>query len=399
MARLHAIVAGAGIGGLTAAIALARADCDVTVLERARTIEPLGAGIQISPNAAAVLRGLHLLNAVRFEALQPEAIRIRAAGGRDLARIPLGAVAETRWGAPSLVMHRGDLQRVLLAQVACEPGIALRTACDVKGFADVEGGIVVGLKHDGAGQEIAGDFLIGADGLRSTIRDQLGFGARDAPIYSGRTAWRGLIEGVQAPPHALDLETNLWLGAGAHLVHYPLRGGALVNVVAIVSDEWRGGAPDAFWSTPGEAAFVTARYRRWAPAARALVGAVRDWRKWPLFDRNATARWSLGRVALLGDAAHAMLPFLAQGSAQAIEDAAALGAAVRRHGADVRAAFEDYEHARAPRAAAVQAISRRQGSIYHLPQPAALARDVVLGALGPTRLLARYDWLYAPPAA
>lgn len=209
----------------------------------------------------------------------------------------------------------------------------------------------------------------------------------------GRTAWRALVEANRASPEMLREETSLWLGRKAHLVHYPLRGGRVVNVVAIVEEDFRGsGAADA-WSSQGDAAFLEARFSGWDDAARNLLGAASDWRKWPLFDCNPLPNWTAGRVALLGDAAHPMLPFLAQGAAQAIEDAGALGDALS-HERDVQRALLAYQAARRTRAARVQQELRKQGEIYHLSGPAALARDLAMRALGGRRMLDRYDWLY-----
>ncbi len=188
-------------------------------------------------------------------------------------------------------------------------------------------------------------------------------------------------------------ESSLWLGERAHLVHYPLRGGAVVNVVAIVDEDFRGSGGDEFWSCPGDAAALEARFSYWHASARDLLAAASDWRKWPLFDCDPLASWTAGRVALLGDAAHPMPPFLAQGAAQAIEDAAALGRALAR-GRDIEQGLAAYQAARQARAARVLRESRRQGAIYHLSGPAAFLRDAALQALGGARLLARYDWLY-----
>ena len=187
-------------------------------------------------------------------------------------------------------------------------------------------------------------------------------------------------------------EITLWLGRKAHLVHYPLRGGAIVNVVAIVDEDF---CPDGadFWSRPGEPGFLEARFSRWAEAARDLLRAAPDWRKWPLFDCHPIASWVAGRVALMGDAAHPMLPFLAQGAAQAIEDAGVLGEVLVR-GQNIEASLCAYQETRCPRAARVQQESRRQAKIYHLAGPAAFLRDAALRALGPQKMLARYDWLY-----
>lgn len=394
-AQKHAIVAGAGIAGLSAAIALSRAGWRVDVLERAALMEAAGAGLQISPNASGVLRTWGVLDRLSGRALAPEALRIRRArDGRTLLRMPLGAIAELRWGAPYLVMHRADLITALVEQAARQASIAIETGVEVVGFAPSQTSIQVAVRHDGQAERRDCDLLVGADGLRSTVRERLGLGLDDRPIWSGRTAWRALLEPARAPASAMRLETCLWFGPRAHLVHYPLRGGDLVNVVAIIDDDWRGSGDAEFWSAPGSPDVVRSFFSHWHPDARAVVESVGTWRRWPLFDRNAATRWSDARVVLVGDAAHPIVPFLAQGAAQSIEDADALGRAFSRYPGSVERAIADYERERIPRAAALQLASRRQGTIYHLTGPAALARDVVLRHLGLERTLRRLDWLY-----
>jgi salicylate hydroxylase len=390
-------VAGAGIGGLTAALTLARAGWRVTVLERAPAIEEVGAGIQIPPNACRVLERYGLLHRIRREAGAPEyLIMRRARDGSELIRVPLGAIADLRWKAPYLVIHRADLQAALLDFVAREPAIAVKTGAAALGFASSDKGVQVGGRMGRINVRFDGDLLVAADGLRSALRGRMGFGPGDAPVYSGRTAWRALVPAEAAPPQALRLASSLWLGPRAHLVHYPVRAGRLVNLVAIVEDAWRGAEGEDIWAVPGEPAEMRRRFARWRAEARDLIEAATEWRRWPLFDRNPVSRWSVERAVLLGDAAHPVLPFLAQGAALAIEDAAALGDAAARRGGDIRAIIADYERARIRRAALVNTASRRQGGVYHLAGPLALARDLALRSLGPERLMQRLDWLYLP---
>ena len=392
--KRHAIIAGAGIGGLAAAIALSRAGCRVSVLERAPAIEETGAGLQLAPNATGVLNELGLLDHVMQVATTPENLRVRrASDGLELARFPLGVIAEARWGAPYAVIHRADLQKVLLERCARDPNITVDTGAVVTGYADHVQGIEAAIQQDGATRRVHGDVLIGADGLRSTIRDLMGLGESDAPIWSGRTAWRALVPLEDAPEGARKLETTLWLGPKAHLVHYPLREGTLINIVAITEDSWRGEEAKDLWTISGEPADVAPRFSSWHGDARKLVRAASGWKRWPLFDRQPIRRWTQGRVALMGDAAHPMLPFYAQGAGQAIEDAGALGRAFKQI-PDVRAALGAYERARTTRAAAVVAASRRQGSIYHMSGLLALARDLTMTSLSQHMLMARLDWLY-----
>ncbi len=394
------MIAGAGIGGLAAAIQLARAGLRVTLLERAPLIDDAGAGIQLAPNASGVLREMGLLDRIMKFASTPEALRIRRArDDKELARLTLGPISEFRWGAPSLVIHRADLQRVLMETCAGERAISLRTGLRVTGFAVASGGVEIGALQGAEITRIDADFLIGADGLKSLVRERLGLGMADAPVWSGRTAYRALVRAADAPPSALRLETSLWLGAKAHLVHYPLRHGEFVNVVAIAEDRRPAEDAEDLWSIASEPAEISPVFANWAPDARDLVAAAREWRRWPLFDRNPAARWRIDRVALLGDAAHPMLPFFAQGAAQAIEDAAALGRAFTAQAGniqagDINAALGAYEAERARRAGAVVIASRKQGAIYHMRGLLAAARDIVMQRQSANQMMNRLDWLY-----
>jgi salicylate hydroxylase len=385
----HAVIAGAGIGGLCAAICLARAGWRVSLYEKAKVLEETGAGLQLSPNASAILARLGVIERLTPFALRPKAIRIRRArDGATLAVMPLDD-AERRWSAPYLVVHRADLQRALLEAIARESGITLQTGAAVAGFASGENSVAIAIERGAVRLKAAGDCLIGADGVRSFVRQRLG---AECARFSGRTAWRAIVAASHLPAELRRDETILWLGRKAHLVHYPLRGGAIINVVAIVDEDF---CPDGadIWSSPGDRSFLEARFSVWDEAARNLLRVAPDWRKWPLFDSHPIASWVAGRVALMGDAAHPMLPFLAQGAAQAIEDAGALGEVLTR-GENIETSLRAYQGMRCPRATRVQKESRRQAKIYHLGGPAALLRDMALRALGGQKLLARYDWLF-----
>jgi salicylate hydroxylase len=391
--ELPIIIAGAGIAGLSAALAIGRLGRRVLVLEKAPALTEAGAGIQLSPNASRYLRHWGVLERLRGAALQPQAVVIRRA--RDaavLARLPLGD-AESRWGAPYLVAHRADLQATLRTAVADAPGIEFRLGVAVAGFAAEEDRVAVGARRGAMRLRFDGAALIGADGLWSDVRERLALPGDMPPRAAGRTAWRAAVASDALPGEFAAPEVNLWLGRRAHLVHYPVRGGNTVNVVAIAEDTPRSGNGAEFWDGRRDPALLHQAFARWHAKPRALLSAGTDWRSWPLYERAPLNARSAGRVTLAGDAAHPMLPFLAQGAAQAIEDAAALERALRSH-ADIAAAFADYETARSARAARIEAASRRQGDIYHMPEPAALARDIVMRVLGPRRMLARQDWIY-----
>jgi salicylate hydroxylase len=390
--ELPIIIAGAGIAGLSAALAVARTG-RVLVLEKAAALSEAGAGIQLSPNASGHLQHWGVLERLRDAALQPRAVIIRRA--RDaavLARLPL-VDAPRRWGAPYLVAHRADLQQALRAAVADMSAIELRLGVAVAGFAADQDQVAVGAKHGAIRLRFDGAALIGADGLWSDVRQRLAIAGDAPPSAAGRTAWRATISTTQLPEEFAAPDVNLWLGKRAHLVHYPLRGGTHVNVVATAEDSVVGGDSANFWNETRDPAILAQAFAGWHETARNLLSATADWRSWPLFERASLQHWSKGRVTLIGDAAHPMLPFLAQGAAQAIEDAAAIEAALSAN-SDIAAAFAQYEAARSARAARIEAASRRQGDIYHMAGPAAFARDIVMRVLGPRRMLARQDWIY-----
>jgi salicylate hydroxylase len=390
--RRRALIAGAGIGGLTAAIALARQNFDVAIFERTPTLEEIGAGLQLTPNATRLLDKLGLLEAIERRALAPRAVRIfRGRDGAELARLPLKATE--RWGAPYLVLRRADLQAALAEHVAADPTIKPTLGIGVSGFRQDATGVTLDLKHGEVRLAERGDLLIGADGIRSVIREKLGFGARNEPNFAGRVAFRATIAAKDAPPRCLEPNVSLHLGAKAHLVHYPVAADAEVNVVAVIESGWREKRNDDPWDGEADRVALTKAFARWSKDAQALLAAARAWRAWPLLSRPALAEMAGGRVALLGDAAHPMLPFLAQGAGQAIEDAAALAESLDAT-ANVTEALAAYSRRRATRTARIQKESEAQARLYHMAGPLALARDLGMRALGPERLLRRYDWIY-----
>jgi salicylate hydroxylase len=387
MARSRSIIiAGAGIGGLTAALALTRAGYRVVVLEQAERLHEAGAGIQLSPNATRVLFDLGLADRLRPHVVAPNAIRIiKGTTGRDIVRIPLGAHAEQRYGAPYWVIHRADLQGVLAAAIEDSADITLRLGARVEDFAIHPHGITVQARTAQGARDEQGIALIGADGLWSALRTRLG--ERNSPRFAQRTAWRAIVPAAQVDAEFREPVTGLWLGRDAHLVHYPVKAGREINIVAIVRDDWQ----QPGWTAPGKPAEIIRRFEHFAPAARALIALPQRWQKWALFDRPAGLPRAQERVTLIGDAAHPMLPFLAQGGAMAIEDAAVLAQCLAH---DEAGALRAYEGARGRRVARAQREAPRNSSRYHLAGPAGVARNSTLRILGGERLLARYDWLY-----
>jgi salicylate hydroxylase len=392
------VIAGGGVGGLTAALALAHVRRPSLVLERATAFREVGAGLQLSPNACRILRKLNVLDDLTKQAVAPEYVRLRrGADGAELARVPL-ADAEMRWGAPYLGVHRADLLDALVKRARAESLIEISNDSTLTGYIQDEKGVAVTYRGDGEFRRASGAALIGADGVRSLVRGRLIAAETDKPAYTGHTAWRAILPAAVLPESFKRPAANLWFGEKAHLVHYPLRSGAIVNVVALVEDAWRGegeGADPNFWDHQGDRKFLLNRFKDWSREALDVIVAGETWLRWPLFDRPPIESFSRGRVALLGDAAHPMLPYLAQGAAQAIEDAAALAAAVESTSDDPAMALAKYSNARAARARRVQEAARQQGEIYHLAGFKAFARDMVLRFSGASRLRDRQDWIYA----
>jgi salicylate hydroxylase len=380
------IVAGAGIGGLSAAIALSRAGFRVIALERAAKLEEIGAGIQLSPNATHALDALGVLDALRPHAIEPRLLVVSdGARGTELARADL-AGAGKRFGAPFLLVARADLQRVLAAAALDNADIVIEPGTELVDFADHARGVTVSAKMAGASSEQFGAALIGADGLRSRVRARL-FG-QSAPQFHRLVAWRALIPAKGLPALYIEPVVRLWLGPNAHMVHYPVANGEMVNLVAIFTDGWQG--EDGSDADIGK---IPHGCDTWTETPQYLIAAAKKFRRFALYDRPPLAAWGKGRVTLLGDAAHPTLPFVAQGAAGAIEDALALS----RHLQDVEEAapaLRAYEAERAPRAQRLQETARATGRIYHLGGVGRLARNFFLRQIGGAGLIERHAWIY-----
>lgn len=384
------IIAGAGIGGLTASLALAAAGYRVVIIEREPKLGETGAGLQLSPNATRVLIGLGLESQLLPHIIVPQAVSVMTVRtGKEVCRIPLGDAATARYGAPYWLIRRADLQSALLAKVNDHPDIELRLGSQFEDVATYPKGVTVVERRGIARHQETALALIGADGVWSAVRHQLFPQARAQ--FTGSIAWRGTVDASQLPREFNASRVQLWMGPNAHLVAYPLADGRRINIVAVVSGTWN--RPG--WSEAGDAADIAQHFAapQWPIAARMMIGAVESWRKWALFAVPDGGAWTTGNIALLGDAAHAMLPFVAQGAGMAIEDAATLGTCLR-DATDMPKAFGTYEKLRAPRVGRMQRTARQTGQIYHLRGPMAFARDHVMKSLGGDKLLTRQDWIY-----
>jgi 3-hydroxybenzoate 6-monooxygenase len=381
------LIAGGGIGGLTAALALAREDFGVAVLERSDFQEESGAGIQLGPNATRILETLGLLKAIEEVAFRPSSIFVYdGLSGKRLAEIPLGTYAEARYGAPYLTLHRADLHAVLHDACKRSEPVTLSANFDLTGVEETEAGVGA-IASDG--REAEAWALVGADGLWSEVRNLIA--PASSLTFTGATAWRTLLPRGELT-HPFDAPVvSVWLGPATHLVHYPVRGGKELNVVAVTE----GGSDTRGWNETGDAKALHAAFAGWCKESKCLLERAAGWRCWSLYRLTDLPSWTSGRITLLGDAAHPVLPYLAQGAALAIEDAIALAKSLRESRGDVLRAFPLYEAMRKDRARRVALRSERNGKHYQMAGALRVARNLMLRHRAGERLLGRFDWLYA----
>jgi 3-hydroxybenzoate 6-monooxygenase len=356
-ARLNLLVAGGGIGGLAAAYVLGRAGHTVTLLEQAAAYGEIGAGIQLGPNIFRMFDYLGLTQAVSQVAFFPPGLGMNdVRTGEKVIRVALGDAARAAYGYPYGVIYRVDLHQVFLDACKSLPNVKLRASSKVDSFEQDGSGVQVRLA---SGEAVQGDALVGADGLWSRIREAVVGDGK--PRVSGHIAYRAVLKREEVPAHLWSDDVLLWGGEKTHLVHYPLRRGELFNLVAV----FHSNKYDEGWNTFGDTAELNERFSQAVPQVKELLGKIETWKMWVLCDREPTKNWSDRRVTLLGDAAHPMLQYLAQGAGQAIEDAVVLGEALRFTRGDVEQAFRKYQQARYLRTGRVQLTARFYGDIYH----------------------------------
>jgi salicylate hydroxylase len=382
-------VIGGGIGGLAAAPQLLKAGLDVHVYEQAERIGEIGAGIQISPNASRLLLRLGLRTAMDSVGIRPRAVHQRRwDDGRTLQLAPLGPEVEATFGAPYYHFHRGDLVALLADAL---PPERLHVGHRLIGLEQKRNGVIAQFEN-GAAVEV--DLLVGADGIHSQVRG-LVFGP-EKPRFTGCVAWRGLVPAERIKHLEIETVSHNWMGPGGHVVHYWVSAGRMMNVICVVE---HGDWTRESWTDKGEVSDVLARYEAWHPTVRGLIGAFPETFIWALHDRAELPSWSAGRVTLLGDACHPMLPMMAQGAAQAIEDGAALASLLKAMPDDIPGALAQYEAVRKPRATRLQQASAANRTRFHLPDgDAQRARDEAMAASG-DRSIANIGWLYAHDAA
>ncbi len=379
------LICGGGIGGLSAAIALAREGIGVQVLEQSNTFTEAGAGIELGPNATRQLESWGLQQALSAYATEPEGIRVfDGLNGRLLNTVPLGSYVRERFGASYMVIHRKHLQKCLLQAAGDLEGLEIKTGFSVSSMnvqqLDVEVDSETGEKINGRG-------LIGADGLWSKIRSNF---TGDEPQPLGVTAWRALVPIAKAPALAKEPFIGLWLGPDCHVIHYPIDGGTTLSVIAMISETILFDG----WASRGDAEDLMPFFQAWDDKVFDLLEKPDDWHKWTVMQMDAMAQWGAGPVTLLGDAAHPIVPFMAHGGATAIEDAGSLAGAVVANRNDIPAAFRSYEQSRQARTTRIQKASLQRGRFYHMSGPMRWGRNQLLRRTAPERLVSHYDWLY-----
>jgi 3-hydroxybenzoate 6-monooxygenase len=383
---LPILIAGGGIGGLTAALALSRHGYRVCLIEQAREFKEIGAGIQLGPNAFKMFDRLGITHQINSTAVFPESLLVMdSITAEEVTRIPLGEKFLGRFRYPYALIHRADIHSVLLQACRCSPLITLVTSQKVVRFADHGDQVVV---HTEDGTSFEGAALIGADGLWSTIRAiVVGDGA---PRVSGHIAYRAVLATEEVPLHLRIPSMTLWAGPRNHLVHYPLRGGELFNLVAVFhSDRYREG-----WDSAGDPDELKKRFQDVVPDVQTMLGKIESWRMWVLCDREPVKNWSQGRVTLLGDAAHPTLQYLAQGACMAIEDAVVLAEEMDRASGDHARAFAAYQERRYLRTGRVQLTARLYGEFFHASGASREIRNQFLRERTAEAARESVGWLY-----
>ncbi len=382
---LPVIVAGGGIGGLAAALALVRQGFSVKVLEQAAEIGEIGAGIQLGPNAFHAFDALGVGDKARARAVYTDEMVMHDALDESLVgRIPTGEAFRKRFGNPYAVIHRVDVHRSLLEGAQETGRVEFLTSTRAERVEQDGHGVTVFDQHGNAHRGIA---LIGADGVKSAVRAQY---VNDPPRVTGHVVYRAVIDKKDFPKNLQWNAASIWVGPNCHLVHYPLRGGEQYNVVVTFHSRQQ----EEWGVTEGSREEVQSYFQGICPKARQLIDLPKSWKRWATADREPIGQWSFGRVTLLGDAAHPTTQYMAQGACMALEDAVTLGEALRVNGNDFVKAFDLYQRSRVARTARIVLSSREMGRIYHAKGVERLVRNELWKGRTPERFYDAMEWLY-----
>ena len=382
---LPVLVAGGGIGGLAAALALVRQGFKVVVLEQAAQIGEIGAGIQLGPNAFHAFDALGVGEKARGRAVYTDYMVMHdAINEYQVGKIPTGEAFRARFGNPYAVIHRVDVHLSLLEGAEETGRVEFHTSCHVERIEQTEGAVTV---HCANGQSFTGQALIGADGVRSVVRQQY---VNDPPRVTGHVVYRAVVEKADFPEDLQWNAASIWVGPNCHLVHYPLRGGEQYNVVVTFHSRQQ----EQWGVTEGSLEEVQSYFQGICPKARQLIDLPKSWKRWATADREPIGQWTYGRATLLGDAAHPTTQYMAQGACMAIEDAVTLGEALRVHGNDWAKALDLYQRSRVARTARIVLSSREMGRIYHAKGVERLVRNDLWKGRSAERFYDAMEWLY-----
>lgn len=382
---LPVLVAGGGIGGLAAALALTRQGLAVKVLEQAAQLGEIGAGIQLGPNAFSAFDALGVGERARGLAVYTdEMVMHDAIDETCVGRIPTGEAFRARFGNPYAVIHRADVHTALLEGARRSERIEVATSTTVQRVEQDEQGVTV---FDAQGHRHRGAALIGADGVKSAVRRQY---VGDEARVSGHVVYRAVVDRKDFPADLQWNAASIWVGPNCHLVHYPLRGGEQYNVVVTFHSRQQ-----EEWSVKeGSREEVQSYFEGICPKARQLIDLPKSWKRWATADREPIGQWTFGRATLLGDAAHPTLQYLAQGACMALEDAVTLGEALRVNGGDIDKAFALYQKSRVARTARIVLSAREMGRIFHAKGVERLVRNDLWKGRTPERFYDALEWLY-----
>ena len=385
--NLPVIIVGGGIAGLTLSIGLAQKNIPCIILEQSEQFSEIGAGIQLGPNATRILYDLDLEAALTQYIYEPEILDIKnGANGKTLNTVPLKDSVKQLYQSPYFTIHRADLHKVLLDKAMSYECITLKNSFKTENFKSEVSNTTAVSK---TGTEINGRLLVGADGIWSSVAQQIA--PECSPKFQGKTAWRTLLPMEQCPDFINQKAVTLYMGPQSHLVHYPIKKGKYLNIVAIINDT----ASNETWEQSASPDILFHKFGKWQTDTKNLLRSINTWTKWPLYQRPTLKKWHNENTVLIGDAAHPILPFLALGAAMAIEDAKCLSDHLSSSIKDTSTIFENFQNERIKRVQKVQQASQKNGIIYHLTGLPAFARNQVITNRSGNSLLRDYNWLYS----